>query len=204
MEGRPGPRLKIIVVGDTHVGKSSLISRFAGDKSFEFHGPTIGSDYCTVTRSIGAKTYQLMLWDTAGQEQFRSIVKSFFRGAHRAMIVFDIMDGRALGSLDGWYDDVVAGTHPKIPCILVGNKIDRRASLLVDLDEARRWASARGMAFILTSAITGENVERAFTELAAAGPDDEDFPVELEPVDHICLESIEGEAPVADKPGCCT
>lgn len=158
--------LKIFIIGDSNVGKSSLMLRFVDDNFSQNYISTIGIDFKVRTLIMDDKKVKLQIWDTAGQERFCKITTSFLRGAMGIMIVYDVTDRVSLGRVTNWVKYIdEQGSNAKL--ILVGNKIDHRERD-ISFDEGLELANKYGLDFIETSAFTGENVQKAFLMLASS------------------------------------
>ncbi|GAA95624.1 uncharacterized protein L969DRAFT_92754 [Mixia osmundae IAM 14324] len=174
--------LKYIIVGNSGCGKSSILVQLT-DKRFLGAGadPTIGVEYgSSIVELPNGKLCKIQIWDTAGQESFRSITRSYYRGAEGALLVFDVTHRSSFLALQGWLDDLRTWGEEGITILVVGNKVDlvERAAengrqgasesvkREVSENEAREWAQNEGLEYLETSAKTGENVERAFKQTA--------------------------------------
>eukprot|EP00762_Andalucia_godoyi_P001902 ANDGO_06027.mRNA.1 Ras-related protein RABD2a len=160
---------KLIICGDSGVGKSCLLLRFTDD-TFQHTESTIAVDFRTkavVHRDSGMRI-KLQIWDTAGQETFRSISRAYYRGAHGVMIVFDVTDERSFENVESWIQTVDVYAPNDVCRVLVGTKADFEDRRVVDYDRASKFAKERGIAYFETSALTGLNVEQAFHGLMAA------------------------------------
>lgn len=157
---------KFISVGDSGVGKSCLLQRFIHNE-FSQTETTIGIEFGSKIISIQQKV-KLQIWDTAGQEAFRSISRAYYRGAIGALLVFDCGRMDSFQHIQDWYDDVMSYGDKSTKCILVANKIDRESSRQISSRMAQEWAQKNGIMYIETSAKTGVGVEDAFTSLASA------------------------------------
>eukprot|EP00164_Ancoracysta_twista_P000013 GFYU01000018.1.p1 GENE.GFYU01000018.1~~GFYU01000018.1.p1 ORF type:complete len:251 (-),score=58.54 GFYU01000018.1:155-796(-) len=160
---------KFIIVGNSGVGKSALLDRFADNKFNPTHISTIGVDFKIKTIDIDGKIIKCQLWDTAGQERFGVIVQSYFRGTHACLFVFDVNDPQSLQDIrDRWYPNFVKnhskGLRPQ--CLLVGNKCDQPYTETSCYEEAEDMAQELGMPFVITSALSGKNVDEAFVQIA--------------------------------------
>jgi len=158
--------LKILIIGESFVGKSSLLLRFTDD-TFQSETPaTIGMDFKTAKLSIDGNTVKLAIWDTAGSERFRSLTPNFYRGAHGAILVYDVTNRTSFEKLDQWLQELeVYSTRSEVVKMLVGNKIDDAANRQVTRQEGEAWARKHRTLFIESSAKTKEGVRMAFEEL---------------------------------------
>lgn len=155
--------IKTVVVGDSGVGKSCILLRYTDDIFESTYISTIGVDFKIKTIQIEDKTVKVQIWDTAGQERFRTIVSSYYRGAHCAMYVFDLTDKSSFLNIDKWIREVTTYSG-NIPGIIIGNKCD----IIVDsinTQEVEKFANDRKMRYIQTSAKLGNNVNEAFFSL---------------------------------------
>ncbi|KAL5370446.1 putative Rab2 GTPase [Cryptosporidium parvum] len=156
---------KYIIIGDTAVGKSCLLLQFTDRRFRVDHDLTIGVEFGARIINLDAKKIKLQIWDTAGQESFRSITRSYYRGAAGALLVYDITRRDTFNHLSKWLNDVKRNATPNMTIILVGNKsdLDRRE---VTTEEGVEFAEKNGLLFIETSAKTSNNVEEAFMKVA--------------------------------------
>ncbi|TDL28642.1 ras-domain-containing protein [Rickenella mellea] len=154
--------LKFIIIGEAGTGKSCLLHQFT-QNGFKAHAQhTIGVEFSSRTIKVGEKRIKLQLWDTAGQERFRSVTRSYYRGAAGAILVYDITDRSSFVNLSRWLADAKALASPHLVTVLVGNKSDREDDREVEWSEASRWAHENDIHFIETSSLTGDNVESPF------------------------------------------
>ncbi|KAK5643926.1 hypothetical protein RI129_007771 [Pyrocoelia pectoralis] len=159
---------KIIVVGDSNVGKTSLTYRFCESKFIQTSEATIGVDFRERTLHIDDEDIKLQLWDTAGQERFRkSMVQHFYRNVHAVVIVYDVTNRASFDSLVYWLDECDRNCFTNVPRILVGNKCDEK--LEINTNMAQRFADQHNMPLFETSARLDsecDNVEAIFLTLA--------------------------------------
>ncbi|KAJ7532819.1 hypothetical protein O6H91_13G021500 [Diphasiastrum complanatum] len=143
---------KLLLIGDSGVGKSCLLLRFADDTYLESYISTIGVDF----------------WDTAGQERFRTITSSYYRGAHGIIVVYDVTDQDSFNNVKQWLNEIDRYASESVNKLLVGNKSDLTAKKVVDYQTAKAFADEIGIPFLETSAKNATNVEQAFMTMAAA------------------------------------
>ncbi|KAH7924751.1 ras-domain-containing protein [Leucogyrophana mollusca] len=167
--------LKFIITGDAAVGKSSLLVRLTDQRFLANPDPTLGVEFGSKLIEIPeeGKIVKLQCWDTAGTESFRSITRSYYRGAAGCLLVYDVTSRASFANARSWLADVREHADPHLTCILVGNKVDlceesgegtssgRRE---VPTEEAERWAEEEGLLFVEASAKSGRNVEAAFEQ----------------------------------------
>lgn len=158
---------KMLLVGDPSVGKSSLLLRFVDDVYTGRYETTIGVDFKTRTTSIGESRVKLNIWDTSGEERFRSVTSGYYRGAHGVIIVYDVTVRESFNNVRYWSDEVNKFAPAEVSTLLVGNKCDLDDTRQVSQEEAARFADELGMQYVETSALTSHNVGTAFNDLAA-------------------------------------
>eukprot|EP01090_Pellita_catalonica_P015537 TRINITY_DN4234_c0_g1_i2.p1 TRINITY_DN4234_c0_g1~~TRINITY_DN4234_c0_g1_i2.p1 ORF type:complete len:204 (-),score=40.41 TRINITY_DN4234_c0_g1_i2:110-721(-) len=156
---------KILLVGDSGVGKSSLLLRFTDDMFQETFISTIGVDFKIRTVQIEDKTIKLQIWDTAGQERFRTITSSYYRGAHGIIVVYDITDKVTFNNAKMWLSEIDRYACGSVTKLLVGNKSDKEDQRDVTPSDGQEFASQYGMLFSEASAKGGTGVEEAFLKL---------------------------------------
>jgi Ras-related protein Rab-5C len=154
---------RIIFIGDSGVGKTSIIHRVLTGAFLAQSRPTVGTavQQFSAKTDMGVKTFQL--WDTAGQEVYRKIIPIYFKGADAAIIVFSFTDTKSYENLDSWVEELHENTDPDTTTILVGNKID--AEQVVSEVDARRWANQRSFPVLFVSAKSGEGIEVLKSEI---------------------------------------
>ena len=163
-------KYKLVFIGDQSVGKTSIISRFQFDTFDEHYQTTIGIDFVSKTVPVDDGTVRLQLWDTAGQERFRSLIPSYIRDSHVAVVVFDITSRESFESTSKWIADVRAQRGNDVVIVLVGNKTDLAAQRAVTTAELEARAAEQEIMFIETSAKEGFNIKILFRRLATALP----------------------------------
>mmetsp|Transcript_52338 Transcript_52338/g.83338 ORF Transcript_52338/g.83338 Transcript_52338/m.83338 type:complete len:210 (-) Transcript_52338:92-721(-) len=164
--------LKVIILGDSGVGKTSLMNKFVNDKFSKQYKATIGADFLTKEILIDDKLVTMQIWDTAGQERFQSLGVAFYRGADSCILVYDITDQKSFDSLDLWMDEFIAQAAPRnpkeFPFVVLGNKSDLAKTKRQVADaKARSWCKNKNdIPFFETSAKDNTNVEQAFQTVA--------------------------------------
>ncbi|XP_026314949.1 ras-related protein Rab-1A [Hyposmocoma kahamanoa] len=158
---------KLLLIGDSGVGKSCLLLRFADDTYTESYISTIGVDFKIRTVELDGKTIKLQIWDTAGQERFRTITSSYYRGAHGIIIVYDCTDQDSFSNVKQWLEEIDRYACDNVNKLLVGNKCDLTTKKVVDYTTANQYAEQLGIPFLETSAKNSTNVEQAFMTMAA-------------------------------------
>jgi len=153
---------KIVLVGDSGVGKSNLFSRFHKNEFSLESGTTLGVEFATKTMIIEKATLKAQIWDTCGQEQFRALTKTYYKKAVGALIVYDITKKQTFDDINKWYQDIKENAEEEVVLMLVGNKADLKHLREVETQQAAEFAKTKNMAFIETSALDSTNVETAF------------------------------------------
>jgi len=157
---------KYIIIGDMGVGKSCLLHQFTDHKFVPDSPHTIGVEFGTRIIDVNGKKIKLQVWDTAGQERFRAVIRSYYRGAAGALLVYDTTRRATYNHLTSWLTDARNLTHPNTVIMLVGNKKDLEDQRDVSFEEATKFAQENGVLFVESSAKTGENVEEVFLKTA--------------------------------------
>lgn len=157
---------KFLVIGSAGAGKSCILHQFIEKKFKQDSSHTIGVEFGSRVISVGDKLVKLQIWDTAGQERFRSVTRSYYRGAAGALLVYDIASRESYNALANWLADARSLASPNIVVLMVGNKSDLEAERQVTFLEASRFAQENELMFVEASALTGHNIEQAFTKCA--------------------------------------
>jgi Ras-related protein Rab-11A len=157
---------KIVVIGDSAVGKSQILSRFSRNEFCFDSKSTIGVEFQTRTLNINSKLIKAQIWDTAGQERYRAVTSAYYRGALGAMLVYDITKRHSFDNVAKWVEELQAHSdNPNIVITLIGNKADLVDLRAVPPEDAVEFAKEQSLCFFETSALTGDNVETAFVNL---------------------------------------
>jgi len=156
---------KVVVIGDSGVGKSNLITRFTQGRFTKDSKPTIGVEFGAKSIEHEGITIKGQIWDTAGQERFRAISAAYYRGANGALICYDITNPESFQNLNKWFKEIENQGENGCINILIGNKCDLAHLRQVDTEEARKFAEKHNVSFLETSAANDTNVELAFTSL---------------------------------------
>eukprot|EP01100_Stratorugosa_tubuloviscum_P007233 TRINITY_DN302_c0_g1_i1.p1 TRINITY_DN302_c0_g1~~TRINITY_DN302_c0_g1_i1.p1 ORF type:complete len:213 (-),score=94.43 TRINITY_DN302_c0_g1_i1:108-746(-) len=157
---------KFIIIGDAATGKSCLLHRFIDDRFKKDSTHTIGVEFGSKIVEVGNKFIKLQIWDTAGQERFRSVTRSYYRGAAGALLVYDITSRDSYNHVSTWLTDAKSLANSDIVIILVGNKTDLEADREVTYLEASRFAQENNLIFLETSALSGSGVGEVFLKCA--------------------------------------
>jgi Ras-related protein Rab-1A len=179
-EGKEGPYLKriemakrdydylfkLVLIGDSGVGKSCLLLRFADDNFTDSYISTIGVDFRFRTITIDKKTVKLQIWDTAGQERFRTITSAYYRGADGIVMVYDVTSSESFAHVEEWLSEVDRYANEGTAKLLLGNKADLVDERQVTEETAQKFAEKLGISLLETSAKTATNVDAAFLTMA--------------------------------------
>lgn len=156
---------KVVVIGDSAVGKTQLLSRFAKNEFCLDSKSTIGVEFQTRTVTISSKLIKAQIWDTAGQERYRAVTSAYYRGALGAMLVYDVTKRQSFDHVARWVEELRAHADSSIVIMLIGNKADLVELREVPTEDAVEFAESQGLFFFETSALSGENVEAAFSKV---------------------------------------
>lgn len=173
MSGRAAPSrsydmiMKLLLVGDSGVGKSCLLLRFVEDKFNPSFITTIGIDFKIRTIESNGKKIKLQVWDTAGQERFRTITTAYYRGAMGIVLIFDVTDSRTFENVENWFQTVTQHANEDAQIFLVGNKCDDEVNRQVSKEQGQELAAKLNIPFLEASAKNNSNVDSIFYELAS-------------------------------------
>merc|ERR1712086_253866 len=156
---------KVVLIGDSGVGKSNLLSRFTRNEFNLESKSTIGVEFATRSIKVENKTIKAQIWDTAGQERYRAITSAYYRGAVGALLVYDIAKHLTYENVERWLKELRDHADANIVIMLVGNKSDLRHLRAVPTEEARDFAEKNSLSFIETSALDSTNVKNAFQNI---------------------------------------
>jgi len=176
--------LKVVVLGDSGVGKTSLLERFVNRRFSQQYKATIGADFLTKDMFVDDRNVNLQIWDTAGQERYQSLGSAFYRGADACVLVFDITDVKSFESLETWRDEfLVSASAPDpqhFPFVVLGNKCDLESQRAVPSRRAQQWCASKGdIPYFETSAKENILIDKAFdvvvTNALRRGEREEEF-----------------------------
>ncbi|KAG7026514.1 Ras-related protein RABA1c, partial [Cucurbita argyrosperma subsp. argyrosperma] len=156
---------KVVLIGDSGVGKSNLLSRFTKNEFSLETKSTIGVEFATRSLSIDGRVIKAQIWDTAGQERYRAITSAYYRGAVGALLVYDVTRHATYENVEKWLKELRDHTDPNIVVMLVGNKSDLRHLVAVPTEDAKSFAETESVYFMETSALESTNVDNAFVEV---------------------------------------
>ncbi|OMO92283.1 Small GTPase superfamily [Corchorus olitorius] len=153
---------KVVLIGDSGVGKSNLLSRFTRNEFCLESKSTIGVEFATRTLQVEGRTVKAQIWDTAGQERYRAITSAYYRGALGALLVYDVTKPTTFENVSRWLKELRDHADSNIVIMLIGNKTDLKHLRAVATEDGQSYAEKEGLSFIETSALEAVNVEKAF------------------------------------------
>ena len=157
--------LKLLTIGDQFVGKSSIINRYIDDKFNENIKPTLAIDYKTKMIQKGENLIKISIYDTAGEEKYRHLIKNYYNGSNGILLVFDITKRNSFDNLNFWLDELEKNCNlNNLYIFLVGNKTDLKKERKVSYDEAKNFADMKKIPYIEISAKTGDNIDKLFND----------------------------------------
>ena len=157
---------KILLLGDISVGKTCILTRYSDNTFREEHFVTVGLDFIKKSVNLdNGKTVNIQIWDTAGQDRFKSITKNYYKGAHGIILIYDVTTRKTFDNVRKWIDTIKEEVSDKVNVILVGNKIDNNDNRKVTTEEGQKIANEYKLPFYETSAKTGDNINKAFNDL---------------------------------------
>jgi Rab family protein len=154
--------IKLVLLGDSGVGKTSIVTQYVSGNAPEDVNPTIGAAFVTKEMSIDGQNLELLIWDTAGQEVYRGLAPMYYRSALIAIIVFDVTNAATHGSVDYWIKELQANVEETIVILVCGNKIDLEDKRQIGFQSASAAAATSGALYAETSAQTAAGIERMF------------------------------------------
>ena len=155
----------MILIGDSSVGKSNILLKYLKNEFDQSSKATVGVEFGTKTVEMNDKKIKIQIWDTAGQERYRSITSAYYKGAKGAFIVYDITRRNTFDDIDKWISDLKTNGDNNISIMLIGNKSDLNDKREVETNEGIKKSEETKIAFMETSALSGENIIKAFNEL---------------------------------------
>eukprot|EP01115_Flamella_aegyptia_P008943 TRINITY_DN3748_c0_g6_i1.p1 TRINITY_DN3748_c0_g6~~TRINITY_DN3748_c0_g6_i1.p1 ORF type:complete len:212 (-),score=28.71 TRINITY_DN3748_c0_g6_i1:97-732(-) len=158
--------IKLLLIGDSGVGKSCLLLRFSDDSFTPSFITTIGIDFKIRTIELDGKRIKLQIWDTAGQERFRTITTAYYRGAMGILLVYDVTDEKSFGNIRNWIRNIEQHATESVNKMLIGNKCDMVDKKVIDTEKGQQLADEYAIKFMETSAKNSINVDNAFITLA--------------------------------------
>jgi len=163
-------QFKLVLLGESAVGKSSLVLRFVKGQFLEYQESTIGAAFLTQTVCLNDTTVKFEIWDTAGQERYHSLAPMYYRGAQAAIIVYDITNHDSFERAKAWVKELQRQGNPNIVMAFAGNKVDLAQNRKVSVEEAQAFCDENGILYMETSAKTAANVNELFVAIAKRLP----------------------------------
>ena len=202
---------KVIIIGDTAVGKSNILSRYVKDEFSTNSKSTVGVELGIKFLKVKNTKTKIQIWDTAGQERYRAITSSYFKGSNGCFIVYDITNEASFNNIENWYEQIQKETSKDIPILLVGNKCDLEDERKVPIEKGKEKAQNLNCAFFETSALKKINIDKIFEELVnniyektGGNKNDDDINVELVKDDKaVNLNEVKNGENEKKKGGCC-
>ena len=162
MEASEPPLYKILLLGDSTVGKTCFLLRYVDDSFLDLHMATIGLDYRLKTLILEEqKIVKVQLWDTAGQDKFRAITRNYYKGANGIILIFDVTNVKSYENIKKWINEIKEEISEKVAIVLIGNKIDNVQERKISREQGDKLASEIGVKFFETSAKTGEGINES-------------------------------------------
>jgi small GTP-binding protein len=158
---------RTVTIGDSSVGKTSLVNKFIRDRFDPSEKNTIGALYDVFTEEVDGRAVEIQIWDTAGQEQYRSLTPVYFRSAAAALLVFDLSNRQSFEHLDDWVTSFRSSSRDRAILFLIGNKCDLTDTRTIFEEEAKEWADHHSCSYIETSARSGSGISQLFKSVAA-------------------------------------
>ncbi|KAK8882035.1 hypothetical protein M9Y10_044675 [Tritrichomonas musculus] len=188
--------VKIVLIGNSAVGKTSVVRKATNRETAADQGPTLGASYLSMRRSYNDKVVDLQIWDTAGQEKYRSMAPMYFRGSHIAVLMYSIIDKESFNGINEWNQILTQNTNDDIIKYLVGNKIDLQDQRIVTKAEGQNKATEINASFYEVSALTGEGVMDLIEEITKSASE---IPINVQSASI----AVEEEEKPKSKKGCC-
>ena len=156
---------KVVLVGDSSVGKTNIMSKYLKNEFHEDSKATVGVEFGSKQFNIEGHQTKAQIWDTAGQERYKAITSAYYKGAKGAFVVYDITRKQSFDSVDRWINDLKAAADKKLSIIIIGNKCDLEDQRQVNKEQGEEKAKNYEVAFMETSAFSGENLDKAFEKM---------------------------------------
>ena len=153
---------KVVLVGDSFVGKTNIMSKYLKDEFHEDSKATVGVEFGSKQFTIEGHSIKAQIWDTAGQERYKAITSAYYKGAKGAFVVYDITRKTSFESIDRWVNDLTAAADKKITIVVIGNKSDLEDQRQITKEQGEEKSAKLEVAFLETSALSGENLDKAF------------------------------------------
>ena len=153
---------KVVLVGDSFVGKTNIMSKYLKNEFHEDSKATVGVEFGSKQFNVEGHIIKAQIWDTAGQERYKAITSAYYKGAKGAFVVYDITRKSSFDSIDKWINDLTSAADKKLTVVVIGNKSDLEDQRQITKEQGQEKASKLNVAFLETSAFSGENLDKAF------------------------------------------
>ena len=153
---------KVVLVGDSFVGKTNIMSKYLKNEFHEDSKATVGVEFGSKQFKVEGHLVKAQIWDTAGQERYKAITSAYYKGAKGAFVVYDITRRSSFESVEKWFNDLMSTADKKVTIVVIGNKCDLEDHRQISKEEGQEKANKLQVAFLETSAFSGENVDKAF------------------------------------------
>ena len=156
---------KVVLVGDSSVGKTNIMSKYLKNEFHEDSKATVGVEFGSKQFTVEGHQVKAQIWDTAGPERYKAITSAYYKGAKGAFVVYDITRKQSFESVDRWINDLRAAADKNLTIIIIGNKCDLEDQRQVNKEQGEEKAKSNEVAFMETSALSGENLDKAFEKM---------------------------------------
>ena len=168
-------KIRLMLIGDSNVGKTSIIKRYCKNQFSPSYISTVGIDFETKYLRLNGKIINLQIWDTAGQERYKILAKNYFKNSDGFIIVYDITDKKSFNNVANWITQIKDSASENVKCVLLGNKCDLEELRQVDINQGKDLANNYHLKFYETSAQKGNNIQKFFTDLVKGFLNDDNF-----------------------------
>ena len=168
-------KIRLMLIGDSNVGKTSIIKRYCNNQFSPSYISTVGIDFETKYLRLNGKIINLQIWDTAGQERYKVLAKNYYKNSDGFIIVYDITDKKSFNNVANWITQIKDSASENVKCVLLGNKCDLEGLRQVDINQGKDLANNYHLKFYETSAQKGNNIQKVFTDLVKGFLNDDNF-----------------------------
>ncbi len=168
-------KIRLMLIGDSNVGKTSIIKRYCKNQFSPSYISTVGIDFETKYLRLNGKIINLQIWDTAGQERYKVLAKNYYKNSDGFIIVYDITDKKSFNNVSNWITQIKDSASENVKCVLLGNKCDLEELRQVDINQGKDLANNYHLKFYETSAQKGNNIQKVFTDLVKGFLNDDNF-----------------------------
>ncbi len=168
-------KIRLMLIGDSNVGKTSIIKRYCKNQFSPSYISTVGIDFETKYLRLNGKIINLQIWDTAGQERYKVLAKNYYKNSDGFIIVYDITDKKSFNNVANWITQIKDSASENVKCVLLGNKCDLEELRQVDINQGKDLANNYHLKFYETSAQKGNNIQKVFTDLVKGFLNDDNF-----------------------------